>query len=59
MEEAAAGAGRGRLRHGRRAGKELSAEELKALHTKSGQQALEIDFLSGALGRISEPSVKR
>ena len=37
-------------------GKELSEEELKALHAKIGQQALEIDFLSGALGRINDPS---
>lgn len=40
-------------------GKELSEEELKALHAKIGQQAVEIDFLSGALGRISDPSAKR
>lgn len=40
-------------------GKELSDEELKALHAKIGQQALEIDFLSGALGRINDPSAKR
>jgi len=40
-------------------GKELSSEELKALHAKIGQQALEIDFLSGALGRIDGPSAKR
>ncbi|ANO51719.1 transposase [Woeseia oceani] len=40
-------------------GKELSEEELNALHAKIGQQALEIDFLSGALGRISDPSAKR
>lgn len=40
-------------------GKELSDEELKALHAKIGQQALEIDFLSGALGRINGPSAKR
>ena len=40
-------------------GKELSEEELKALHAKIGQQALEIDFLSGALGRINDPSAKR
>jgi len=40
-------------------GKELSEDELKALHAKIGQQALEIDFLSGALGRISDPSAKR
>ena len=40
-------------------GRELSSEELKALHAKIGQQALEIDFLSGALGRIDGPSAKR
>lgn len=40
-------------------GKELSEQELKDLHAKIGQQALEIDFLSGALGRISDPSAKR
>ena len=40
-------------------GKELSEEELKALHAKIGQQVLEIEFLSGALGRISDPSAKR
>lgn len=40
-------------------GKELSDEELKALHAKIEQQALEIDFLSGALGRINGPSAKR
>ncbi len=40
-------------------GRELSSEELKVLHAKIGQQALEIDFLSGALGRIDGPSAKR
>ena len=40
-------------------GRELSDEELKALHAKIGQQALEIDFLSGALGRIDGTSAKR
>ena len=40
-------------------GRELSSEELKALHAKIGQQALEIDFLSGALGRLDGPSAKR
>ena len=33
--------------------------DLKALHAKIGQQALEIDFLEGALGRGSDPSAKR
>ena len=40
-------------------GKELSEDELKALHAKVGQQALEIDFLAGALGRIDGASAKR
>jgi transposase len=40
-------------------GKELSEEDLKSLHAKIGQQALEIDFLAGALGRINDPSAKR
>ena len=33
--------------------------DLKALHAKIGQQALEIDFLEHALGRVDEPSAKR
>jgi transposase-like protein len=33
--------------------------DLKALHAKIGQQALEIDFLAGALGRDSGASAKR
>jgi len=32
---------------------------LKELHAKSAQQALEIDFLSGALGKLDGPSGKR
>lgn len=32
---------------------------LKELHAKIGQQALEIDFLSGALGKLDGPSGKR
>jgi transposase-like protein len=35
------------------------ATDLKALHAKIGRQALEIDFLSGALDRIDDPSAKR
>jgi transposase len=31
----------------------------KDLHAKIGQQALEIDFLAGALGHIDDTSVKR
>ena len=33
--------------------------DLKELHAKIGQQALEIDFLSGALGRVGDASAKR
>ena len=33
--------------------------DVKALHAKIGQQALEIDFLAGALGRVPDPSAKR
>jgi len=35
------------------------AVDLKALHAKIGQQALELDFLSNALGRDRGPSGKR
>jgi len=35
------------------------APDLKPLHAKIGQQALEIDFLAGALGRLPGPSAKR
>ena len=40
------------------ADKRDAAPDLKALHAKIGQQALEIDFLSGALGRIGDASAK-
>jgi transposase-like protein len=33
--------------------------DVKALHAKIGQQALEIDFLAGALGKSPGPSAKR
>ncbi len=33
--------------------------DLKTLHAKIGQLALENDFLSGALGRIDDASAKR
>ena len=33
--------------------------ELKELHAKIGQQALEIDFLSGALGHLGDASARR
>jgi transposase-like protein len=39
--------------------KRAQGPDLKALHAKIGQQALEIDFLSGALGRVGEASAKR
>jgi hypothetical protein len=32
---------------------------MKELHAKIGQQALEIDFLSGALGKVGLLSAKR
>jgi transposase-like protein len=35
------------------------AIDVKALHAKIGQQALELDFLSNALGRDRGPSGKR
>ena len=43
-------------------GAEQAAEpkaDLKELHAKIGQQALEIDFLSGALGKVGLLSAKR
>lgn len=36
-----------------------SQPDIKDLHAKIGSQALEIDFLAGALGRIGDPSAKR
>jgi len=33
--------------------------DLKSLHAKIGQQALEIDFLAGALDRVGDSSAKR
>ena len=41
------------------ADKREPATDLKGLHAKIGQQALEIDFLAGALGRGSDASAKR
>lgn len=35
------------------------AMDLKALHAKIGQQALEIDFLAGALGKAEKLGAKR
>ena len=39
--------------------KQTASPNLKDLHAKIGQQALEIDFLAGALGRIGDASAKR
>ena len=33
--------------------------DLNALHAKIGQQALELDFLAGALGKLPGPSARR
>ena len=33
--------------------------DIKALHAKIGQQALEIDLLAGALGQLPGPSARR
>lgn len=38
---------------------EETSPDVKALHAKIGQLAMENDFLSGALGRIAGPSAKR
>jgi transposase len=40
-------------------GTDSEAVPLKDLHAKIGQQALEIDFLAGALGKLPGPSAKR
>jgi len=40
-------------------GGEAPPVDLKALHAKIGQQALEIDFLEHALGRVGDPSARR
>ena len=40
-------------------GAQSSQPDIKELHAKIGQQALEIDFLAGALGRMGDPSAKR
>lgn len=39
--------------------KRESGPDIKTLHAKIGQLALENDFLSGALGRIGDASAKR
>ena len=40
------------------ADKQAASPDLKDLHAKIGQQALEIDFLAGALGRIGDASAR-
>lgn len=42
-----------------RNGWEEKGPDVKALHAKIGQLAMENDFLSSALGRIAEPSAKK
>jgi transposase-like protein len=39
--------------------KHAALPDLKELHAKIGQQALEIDFLAGALGREGDASAKK
>ena len=39
--------------------REAAGPDVKALHAKIGQLAMENDFLAGALGRLPEPSAKR
>jgi len=41
------------------ADKREQGPDLKSLHAKIGQLALENDFLAGALGRVGDASVKR
>jgi transposase-like protein len=41
------------------ADKREQGPDLKSLHAKIGQLALENDFLAGALGRMDDASVKR
>jgi len=40
-------------------GKPSREPDVKELHAKIGQLAMENDFLAGALGRIGDPSAKR
>ena len=44
---------------GSEASEAAPAVDLRALHAKIGQQALEIDFLEGALGKAGLPSARR
>jgi len=38
--------------------KQSTGPDLKDLHAKIGQQALEINLLAGALGRIGDPNAR-
>jgi transposase len=42
-----------------RNGQEERGPDVKALHAKIGQLAMENDFLSSALGRVAGPSAKK
>lgn len=44
---------------GTEAGKDGGEQDLRVLHAKIGQQALEIDFLSGALSKAGLLSAKK
>ena len=59
MEVPTTGPGRGSVRQGSERGSGPETVPLKELHAKIGQQALEIDFLAGALGKLPGPSAKR
>ena len=39
--------------------RQAAGPDVKALHAKIGQLAMENDFVAGALGRLPEPSAKR
>ena len=39
--------------------RDAAAPDVKSLHAKIGQLAMENDFLAGALGRIGDASAKR
>ena len=41
------------------ADRQAAAPDVKALHAKIGQLAMENDFLAGALGRLTDASAKR
>jgi hypothetical protein len=57
MEDAVIGERGRRVCLGRE--KQAAMPDLKEFHAKIGQQALEIDFLAGALGRVGDASAKK